>query len=94
MAIYIKAFFALVSQFFHKAAIPFLDAVLGYGGLAAISYFWGHGNIYGGVGTYPTVLFAVVLPVYILIWLLSSDSMIAKDSIRLIPSCCNTSRPF
>jgi hypothetical protein len=46
--------------------------VLGYGGLAAISYFWGHGNIYGGVGTYPTVLFAVVLPVYILIWLLST----------------------
>ena len=72
MAIYIKAFFALVSQFFHKAAIPFLDAVLGYGGLAAISYFWGHSNIYGGVGTYPTVLFAVVLPIYILIWLLST----------------------
>ena len=72
MAIYIKAFFALVSQFFHKAAIPFLDAVLGYGGLAAISYSWGHGNIYGGVGTYPAVLFAVVLPIYILIWLLST----------------------
>ncbi len=72
MAIYIKAFFALVSQFFHKAAIPFLDAVLGYGGLAAISYFWGHANVYGGVGTYPAVLFAVVLPIYILIWLLSA----------------------
>ncbi len=72
MAIYIKAFFALVSQFFHKAAIPFLDAVLGYGGLAAISYFWGHGTIYGGEGTYPALLFAVVLPVYILIWLLST----------------------
>ena len=61
-----------MSQFFHKAAIPFLDAVLGYGGLAAISYSWGHGNIYGGVGTYPAVLFAVVLPIYILIWLLST----------------------
>ncbi len=71
LAIYIKAFFALVSQFFHKAAIPFLDALLGYGGLAAISYFWGQG-IYGGVGTYPTVLFAAVLPIYILLWLLST----------------------
>lgn len=70
IAIYIKAFFALVSQFFHKAAVPFLDAVLGYGGLAAISYFWGHATIYGGVGSYPTVLFAAVLPAYILIWLL------------------------
>ena len=72
IAIYIKAFFALVSQFFHKAAVPFLDAVLGYGGLAAISYFWGKSTIYGGAGSYPTMLFAVVLPVYILIWLLST----------------------
>ena len=71
LAIYVKAFFALVSQFFHKAAIPFLDALLGYGGLAAISYFWGQG-IYGGTGTYPTVLFAAVLPIYILLWLLST----------------------
>ncbi len=72
VAIYIKAFFALVSQFFHKAAIPFLDAVLGYGGLAAISYFWGKSMVYGGTGSYPTTLFALVLPAYILIWLLST----------------------
>ena len=71
IAIYLKAFFALVSQFFHKAAIPFLDAVLGYGGLAVVSYFWGR-NIYGGSGTYPLALFAAVLPIYILIWLLST----------------------
>ena len=72
MAIYVKAFFALVSQFFQKAAIPLLDALLGYGGLAGISYLWGHANVYGGVGTYPTVLFSVVLPIYILIWLVST----------------------
>ena len=72
MAIYVKAFFALVSQFFHKAAIPLLDALLGYGGLAGISYLWGHTNVYGGVGTYPTVLFSVVLPAYILIWIVST----------------------
>lgn len=68
LAIYFKAFLALVSQFFRKAAVPFLDAVLGYGGLAAISYFWGHARIYD-VGTYPPILFAAVLPVYLLIWL-------------------------
>ena len=71
IAIYLKAFFALVSQFFHKAAIPFLDAVLGYGGLAVISYLWGH-HLFGADGTYPTVLYAVVLPIYILIWLIST----------------------
>ena len=71
MAIYIKAFFALVSQFFRRAAVPFLDAVLGYGGLAAISNVWGR-HLFGIDGSYPTVLFAAVLPVYVLIWLLST----------------------
>ena len=72
MAIYFKAFLALVSQLFHKIAIPFLDAVLGYGGLAAISYVWGRNMVYNGAGNYPVVLFAAVLPAYILIWLLST----------------------
>ncbi|MCR5014765.1 MAG: glycosyltransferase family 2 protein, partial [Bacteroidales bacterium] len=72
MAIYFKAFLALVNQFFHKIAIPFLDAVLGYAGLAAISYLWGRGMVYDGAGNYPVILFAAVLPAYILIWLLST----------------------
>ena len=72
MAIYFKAFLALVSQFFHKIAVPFLDIVLGYGGLATISYFWGKTMVYNGLGSYPTTLFAVVLPAYIVIWLLST----------------------
>ena len=62
----------MVSQFFHKIAIPFLDAVLGYGGLAAISYIWGKMTVYEGIGSYPTLLFAAVLPSYILIWLIST----------------------
>ena len=72
LAIYFKAFLALVSQFFHKAFMPIIDTILGYGGLAAISYFWGKMVVYDGAGSYPTVLFAAVLPVYILIWLLCS----------------------
>ena len=70
LAIYFKAFLALVSQLFHKIAIPFLDAVIGYGGLAAISYYWGKMTVYNGIGSYPAILFAAVLPAYILIWLL------------------------
>ena len=70
MAIYFKAFLALVSQFFRNAFMPILDAVLGYGGLAAISYFWGKGVVYDGGGTFPPTLFAAILPVYLLIWLL------------------------
>ena len=69
-AIYFRAFLALMSQFFRKAYMPFTDVVLGYSGLAAISYFWGHYMIYDGVGSYPiTPLFTIILPIYIMIWL-------------------------
>ena len=72
IAIYFKAFLALLSQFFNKAVQPICDAILGYGGLAAISYFWGNAMVYEGDGSYPITLFAVILPIYLLIWLLSS----------------------
>ena len=72
IAIYIKAFFALISQFFSKAIQPLMDAVLGYSGLAAIGYFWGNMMVYEGAGTYPSTLFAIILPIYLLIWLATS----------------------
>ncbi|MBR4155483.1 MAG: glycosyltransferase [Bacteroidales bacterium] len=72
VAIYIKAFFALISQFFSKAVQPLFDTVLGYSGLAAIGYLWGNMMVYDGAGTYPSTLFAIILPVYLLIWLLTS----------------------
>lgn len=72
IAIYFKAFLALLSQFFSKAIQPLADAILGYGGLAAISYFWGNAMIYEGNGSYPMTLFAIILPIYLLIWLLTS----------------------
>ena len=71
-AIYFRAFLALMSQFLGKIYMPLADTVLGYSGLAAISYFWGHYMIYDGVGSYPiTPLFTIILPAYILIWLVT-----------------------
>ena len=72
IAIYIKAFFALISQFFSKAIQPLIDTMLGYSGLAAIGYLWGNMTIYDGTGSYPTTLFAIILPIYLLIWLTTS----------------------
>lgn len=72
LAIYFKAFLALLSQFFSKAVQPLLDAILGYVGLAAIGYFWGNTMVYEGDGTYPITLFAIILPIYLLIWLVTS----------------------
>lgn len=72
LAIYFKAFLALVSQFFSKAVQPLLDTILGYGGLATIGYFWGITMVYEGDRTYPITLFAIILPIYLLIWLVTS----------------------
>lgn len=73
MAIYFRAFLALISQFVSKVYMPLLDILLGYGGLAAIGYLWGHYTVYDGVGSYPVhPLFTVILPVYLLIWLVTS----------------------
>ena len=72
IAIYIKAFFALISQFFSKAIQPLLDTVLGFSGLTAIGYFWGNMTVYEGTGSYPLTLFAIILPIYLLIWLTTS----------------------
>ena len=72
LAIYFKAFLALLSQFFSKAVQPLLDTILGYGGLAFIGYFWGNTMVYEGDGTYPITLFAIILPIYLLIWLVTS----------------------
>ena len=72
IAIYFKAFLALLSQFFSKAVQPLLDTIFGYVGLAAIGFFWGNAMVYDGDGTYPTTLFAIILPIYLLIWLLTS----------------------
>ena len=72
IAIYLKAFLALLLQFFSKAVQPLIDVVLGYSGLAAISYLWGNMMVYDGNGSYPTMLFSIILPIYLLIWILSS----------------------
>ena len=72
-AIYFRAFLALMSQFLGKVYMPLIDVTIGYAGLATISYFWGHFMIYNGVGSYPvTPLFSIILPVYMLIWLITA----------------------
>lgn len=72
IAIYFKAFLALISQFFSKAIQPILDILIGYGGLVVITYYWGNMIIYKGVGTYPSNVFAIILPLYLFIWLITS----------------------
>lgn len=70
-AIYFRASLALLSRFLKKAILPLSDALLGFGGLILIKEYWGNATIYRDGGDYPFVLMAVVLPIYLIVWLLS-----------------------
>lgn len=71
IAIYFRAFLALMARFLKRAMLPVLDAVTGFAGLLLIKQFWGDFTIYREGGDYPLVLVTFVLPVYMLIWLIS-----------------------
>ena len=71
IAIYFRAFLAIASRFMQRAVLPFFDTLLGFAGLLLIKEYWGSYTIYREGGAYPWLLVAVVLPLYLLVWLLS-----------------------
>jgi len=71
IAIYFRAFIAILSRFFERMLMPVIDGVLLFGGMAAIKHFWGSRLIYSQGGDYPQMYIRYVIPSYILIWLLS-----------------------
>ncbi|KAF0129067.1 MAG: family 2 glycosyl transferase [Bacteroidetes bacterium] len=71
IAIYFRAFLALLSRFFQKTALPFFDALFTIAGLILIKKYWGELTIYKEGGGYPLELVAVVIPVYMGLWSLS-----------------------
>ena len=71
IAIYFRAFIAIVNRFFTKASLPFLDAILLFGGIIGIKNYWEHNVIFPYGGEYPIEIVSVAIPLYILIWLMS-----------------------
>ena len=71
VAIYIRAFFAILSRLWNKFVLPMLDGIVLLGGYLAIAEIWGRGMIYPEGGSYPQIFYVYVIPSYILIWLLS-----------------------
>jgi GT2 family glycosyltransferase len=71
IAIYFRAFLALLARFFKKIALPFFDALLGFGGLYLIQDYWGSITIYREGGDYPFLFVSVLLPIYLVVWLSS-----------------------
>lgn len=72
MAIYLRASLAITSRFLSAILMPLLDGLLMYGGIYFIKNYWEQEVIFRDGGNYPISFMAVVVPVYILIWLISN----------------------
>jgi O-antigen biosynthesis protein len=71
IAIYFRAFLAILSRLWEKFVLPMLDAGVMLGGLLVITKIWGEQMIYTEGGRYPMTFYYYVLPSYLLIWLLT-----------------------
>jgi GT2 family glycosyltransferase len=71
-AIWFRASLAVVNRFASRALLPLLDFVFTYIGIYFIKAYWEQKIIFPEGGHYPNEFIFIVMPVYILIWLLSN----------------------
>lgn len=71
LAVYFRAFIAILNRFLTKAALPIADALLLFGGILGIKNYWEHNVIFPDGGEYPVEIVSVAIPIYILTWLFS-----------------------
>ena len=70
IAIYFRAALSILQRFFMGIITPLLDAIVVYAGYAMILPIW-EVQHFGQIGVYPPVYLHVVVPAYILIWILA-----------------------
>lgn len=70
IAIYFRAFIAIIHRFAKSAFLPVLDIVFIYFGYFFFEPLWGKIK-FGEAAYYPNIFLAVIVPVYLLIWLIS-----------------------
>lgn len=71
IAIYFRAFLSIVSRIFKNALLPLSDALLLYSGLSIIARIWEKQVIYPWGGHYPIELYLLVIPIFIITWMIS-----------------------
>ena len=71
LAVYFRAFLAIINRFFNRIALPLTDAILLFGGIIGIKNYWEHNVIFPYGGEYPIEIVSVAIPLYIIIWLFS-----------------------
>jgi GT2 family glycosyltransferase len=85
IAIYFRAFLAILSRIFKRLSLPVVDAVIMTGGVFLVKNFWENQFIYPDGGHYPQNFVQFVIPVYLLLWLISLYFSGAWDKpIRII----------
>lgn len=68
-AVWFRAFLAVIVRFVKKVALPVFDAAVIYGGFMVIKHFW-EITKFGYTGYYPDLYQFLIVPVYVLTWLL------------------------
>ncbi|MFC2110837.1 glycosyltransferase [Bacteroidota bacterium] len=71
LAIYFRAFIALLARFVSKTFKPLIDVIVLFGGIYFIKGYWEANVKFTWGGEYPPEFLTIVLPTYILIWLIS-----------------------
>jgi GT2 family glycosyltransferase len=71
MAIYFRAALAIAGRFWKRGFLPMLDAAMLSVGVVVIKNLWESNVIFSGGGHFPLHLVTIMLPTYILVWLLS-----------------------
>ncbi len=69
MAIFLRASLSVMSRVARKLFLPLVDAAIVYGGVWVMKIYW-EDFIFHGEGHYPAAFVFIILPVYILIWIL------------------------
>jgi GT2 family glycosyltransferase len=70
IAIYFRAFISIMIRFFSRILLPLTDVLLLFIGLYFIKNYWEHEFIFPKGGHYPLSLVVVLVPTYLLIWLI------------------------
>ncbi len=72
LAIYFRASLSLGHRILRRAILPLLDLLLTYAGIFVLARYWEHNVIYPNGGHYPFEFYTLVLPAYLLIWIISN----------------------
>lgn len=71
IAIYFRAFAAIANRFIKQILLPLVDAAAIFGGMYLIKQYWEYFVKSSESGYYPITFLILIIPLYILIWLIS-----------------------